>query len=121
MRSKRQETLERRRKLHEALRALSHEHLMRGTIIERTRRCGRANCACAKDPKARHHGKYLSVQLNGRTVAIHLRAEDEERVRQAIAAYQRLWAIVNELTSCEVADLRREAKERARGRKRRQG
>jgi hypothetical protein len=119
--SKRQETQQRRRELHEALRSLSFGHLMRGSVVERARRCGREGCACAGDPKARHRGKYVSVHLDGRTVAIHLRPEDEERVRHAIDAYHRLWTIINELTSCEVADLRREARERARGRKRRQG
>jgi hypothetical protein len=117
--SKSQEAQRRRRKLHEAMRALSFESLMRGSIVERLRRCGRKNCACANDPGARHRQKYVSVWLEGRTVAIHLRAEDEQRVARAIDAYQRLWSIINGLTSCEVADLRREARERARGRKRR--
>jgi len=116
--SKRQDTQRRRRKLHEELRGLSFQPLMRGSIVDRMRRCGRAGCACASDPAARHSGKYLSVNLDGRTVAIHLRAEDEERVRRAIEAYRRLWEVINGLTGCEVADLRREARERVRGRKR---
>lgn len=107
--------------MHQALRALAFQPLMRGTIVERARRCGRAECACARDPKARHVGKYLSVHLDGRTVAIHLRPQDEDRVRVAIEAYGRLWEIINGLTSCEVADLRREARERSRSRKRRSG
>lgn len=121
MSSKRQETQRRRRQLHDALRALAFEPLMRGTVIERVRRCGRSDCACANDPEARHAGKYVSVTLEGRTVAIHLRPEDEERVRHAIDAYHRLWTIINELTSCEMADLRRESRERSRGRRRRRG
>jgi hypothetical protein len=121
MLSKRQETQRQRGELHEQLRGLGFEHLMRGSIVERRRKCGRASCACARDPDARHPERYLSVSLDGRTVAIHLRLEDEERVRKAIAAYARLWGIVNGLTICEVADLRREASERARGRRRRRG
>jgi len=119
MLSKRQETQRRWRRLHEELRNFAFTHLMRGTIVERRRRCGRANCACASDSGARHPEKYLSVNLQGRTVALCLRPEDEPRVQGAIDAYQRLWTIINELTSCEVADLRREARERARGRRRR--
>jgi len=101
------------------MRSLSHEPLMRGSIVERARRCGRAECACSRDTEARHSSRYLSVNLDGRTVAIHLRAEDEERVRRAIDAYHRLWEIINGLTACEVSDLRREARERVRGRRRR--
>ncbi len=119
MLSKRQETQKRRRRLHEQLRAFAFERVMRGSIVERARKCGRASCACARNPSARHREKYVSVHLDGRTVAIHLRPEDEERVRGAVGAYARLWEIINGLTACEVADLKREARERARARKRR--
>jgi hypothetical protein len=119
MSSKREETQRLRRQLHEELRTFAFERLMRGSIIDRRRRCGRGNCACARDPASRHPSKSVSVHLDGRTVAIHLRPEDEERVRRAVAAYARVWKIINGLTACEVADLRREARERARGRRRR--
>jgi hypothetical protein len=119
MASDRSETLRRRRQLHEQMRALSFEPLMRGTIVERLRRCGRPNCACAKDPSARHGGKFLTVHLDGSTEAVHLRPDDEERVRKAVAAYARLWEIINGLTACELADLRRQARERRRATKRR--
>jgi hypothetical protein len=119
MASDRETTQRRRRRLHEALRALSFTPLMRGSIVERVRRCGRPNCACARDAAARHGGKFLTVSLDGRTQAVHLRPEDETRVRQAIAAYDQLWRIVNDLTACEMGDLRREARERRRARRRR--
>ena len=120
MASDREDTQRRRRQLHQELRALSFEPLMRGSIVERLRRCGRPNCACARDPEARHGGQFLTVSLDGRTQALHLRPDDEPRVRQAIASYQRLWDIINGLTACELSDLRREAKERRRSRRRRQ-
>ena len=110
-----------RRELHETMRALSYEPLMRGTIVERVRQCGKPSCACARDPKARHGGKFLTVQLDGRTQALHVRPEDEERIQKAIAAYKRLWEIINGLTACELSDLKRQARERRRARARRQG
>jgi len=119
MSSERLEIERRRQDLCQQLRALSFERLMRGSIYERWRRCGRRRCACAKDPKARHPSKFLTVFLAGRTRGLHLRAEDEERAQTAIAAYNRLWKIVNELTACEVAELRRQVRERQRARKRR--
>lgn len=109
----------RRHDLRQQLRALSGEPLMRGSIYERWRRCGRPGCACAQNPKAVHPSKFLTVFLAGRTRGFHLRAEDEERVQKAVAAYNRLWKIVNELTACEVAELRRQIRERQRERKRR--
>jgi len=119
MGSEREDIQRRRRHLHEELRALSFEPLMRGSIVERVRKCGRANCACARDPSARHSGQFFTVHLDGRTHALHLRPEDEPRVRQAVAAYLHLWEIINGLTACELSDLRREARERRRSRRRR--
>jgi len=118
MPSERHEIERRRRDLHQQLHALSFEPLMRGSIYQRRRRCGRPSCACATSPEALHPSKFLTVFLAGRTRGFHLRAEDEERAQQAIAAYNRLWQIVNELTACEVAELRRQVRERRRARTR---
>ena len=100
---------------------MSEQPLMRGSVVERQRRCGRANCACARDPQARHRGTFLTVHLQGATQAVHVRPEDEAGVRAAVAAYQRLWAVIDGLTACELADLRRQARERRRARQRRRG
>jgi len=119
MASERHEIARRRHALQQQLQALSGAPLMRGSIYERRRRCGRPSCACATNPKARHASKFLTVFWAGRTRGFHLRAEEAEGVRQAIAAYERLWEIVNDLTACEVAELRRQVRERQRARKRR--
>lgn len=116
--SDREQTRRRRRELLEQVRALSFAALMRGSLVERVRRCGRPNCACARDPGKRHGGKFLTVHLDGRTHALHVRPEDEIRVRAAIDAYARLWGLINKLTACELSDLKREARERHRARRR---
>jgi hypothetical protein len=119
MPSDREDTQRRLRQLRERLRALSHAPLMRGSLVERLRRCGRPNCACARDPAARHGGKFLTVHLDGRTQAVHVRPEDEPYIRDALASYQQLWDVINGLTSCELAELRRQVRERRRARQRR--
>jgi hypothetical protein len=58
----------------------------------------------------------LTVHLEGRTHALHLRPEDAARVRQASTAYGRVWEIINGLTACAMRDLRREGWERRRAR-----
>lgn len=121
MSSERGPIARRRRRLREQLRALSDRPLMRGSVVERRRRCGRANCACARDPEARHRGTFLTVHLEGATQAVHVRPEDEAAVRAAVAAYQRLWTVINALTGCELAALRRQAGARRRARRRRRG
>lgn len=105
MASDREQTDRRRRHLREQVRALSGGPLMRGSLVERVRRCGRPNCVCAHDPRRRHRGTFLTVQLGGRTHALHVRPEDEARVRAAIGAYTRLWTLINHLTACELAEL----------------
>ena len=119
MPSDREDTQRRLRQLRERLRTLSHAPLMRGSLVERLRRCGRPNCACARDPAARHGGKFLTVHLDGRTQAVHVRPEDELYIRDAIASYQQLWDVINGLTACELAELRRQVRERRRARQRR--
>ena len=61
------------------------------------------------------------MQLGGRTNALHVRPEDEPKVRLAIGAYAKLWEIINALTECELSDLRREARARQRSRGRTRG
>jgi len=121
MASEREQIERRRRQLREQLRALSTVRLMRGSLVERLRRCGRPNCACARDPGARHGGRFLTVQLDGRTQAVHVRPQDEDAVRAAVTAYRQLWEVINGLTSCELAELRRQARERRRARQRKRG
>ena len=114
MRLDRAEIQRRRLRLRQVWGALSLEPLMRGSLVERRRRCGRPNCACAKDPRKRHGGRFLTVQIGGRTHALHVRPEDEARVRAALGAYARAWDLINQLTLCELSDLKREARERRR-------
>ncbi len=121
MASEREATQRRRQQLQEQLRALTCAPLMRGSIVERRRKCGKANCACASDADARHAGKVVTVFLEGRTQVLPLRGEDESRVHGALEAYERAWRIINGLTACELADLRRQARERQRARRRRKG
>lgn len=118
MTSERRAIERRRAALQEQLRALSGEPLMRGSLYERRRRCGRPSCACATHAPARHASAFLTVFWDGRTRGLHVRPEDAEQVQQAIAAYQRLWELVNELTACEIAELRRRGRERPRAGKR---
>jgi hypothetical protein len=117
--SHRHQLVRRREQLLARLGALVGGPLMRGSIVERTRRCGKPSCACARDPKARHGGLYLSVHLDGATRAVPLRSADVERVREAVGRYERLWDTLSELTRCELAEMRRASGERRRGQGRR--
>ncbi len=66
---------------------LAHAQPMRrGSLSERTIRCGKAGCACADNPKARH-GPYhsLTQAVGGKTRSRFLTEEQAAVARQQIA------------------------------------
>ena len=71
--------------------------LMRGKVYERERKCGRASCPCASGGP-RHPGLQLTVNLGGRTRTRYVRQGERAAVEAKVAAYRRLWELVDELT-----------------------
>jgi hypothetical protein len=63
--------------------------MRRGSLTERFVKCGKAACACHRDPDARH-GPYYSVSrvVHGRTQSRWLTAEQAAVVRAQVAAGQ---------------------------------
>ncbi len=61
--------------------------MRRGSISERTIRCGKPNCACATDPEARH-GPYFSFTraVGGKTRSRFLSAEQAALAQEQVAA-----------------------------------
>lgn len=61
--------------------------MRRGSLSERTVKCSKPGCACAKDPKARH-GPYYSLThaSGGKTHSRFLNAEQADLARQQIDA-----------------------------------
>ncbi len=96
---------QRLRRAHNKLRQLCFAPMMRGSLVERVRKCGQPSCACATDPKRRHPGLFFTVNLDSKQQSIHVRPEDANKIRAAIEAYHRLWDVVNELTICEIEKL----------------
>lgn len=71
------------------------DYVASGTLHSRTKVCGRPNCRCATDPRARH-GPYQewSRRSEGRLVHRILTAPQAERIARAIANYRELLALV---------------------------
>lgn len=76
--------------------------LMRGSLYERERKCGRAACTCATGGP-RHTGLQLTVNVGGRTRTRYVRQGERAVIEGRIAAYRRLWEIVEELTAVNLA------------------
>jgi len=77
-------------------------NLMRGTVYERQRKCGRASCTCATGGP-RHAGLQLNVTLAGRTRTRYVRRGERAEVEALVAGYRRLWTLVDELTEINLA------------------
>jgi hypothetical protein len=60
--------------------------MRRGSVSERTMKCGKAGCPCQEDPQARH-GPYYSLTrpMAGKTHSRYLSPEQAELARQQIA------------------------------------
>ena len=87
--------------------------MRRGSLSERTVKCGKPSCACALDPKARH-GPYYSFThaVGGQTHSRFLTAEQADLVRQQIDAGHKfrghvdaLWEVCEEWADNQLADV----------------
>ena len=87
-------------------------NLMRGTVYEPERKCGRASCSCATGGP-RHTTVRLNVTLGGRTRTRYVRQGERAAIEVMVAAYQRLWALVDELTEVNLRLLNAEPAGRA--------
>ena len=88
----------RRRRAQQDLRELLRSNIMRGSVVNTSRRCGKANCACATDETRRHARRAVTVTLGGRTRTAHLDDAHLGEVKQATSNYRRLWRLLDELT-----------------------
>ncbi len=77
-------------------------NLMRGLVYERQRKCGRRSCACATGGP-RHPGLQVNVTLGGKTRTRYVRQGERAQVEALVAAYHRLWQLVEELTAVNLA------------------
>jgi len=64
---------------------LSQRGVIRGTLLVRKRKCGKANCRCAGGEG--HESLFLVISENGRTRQFFVPKDWESRVRQWVADY----------------------------------
>lgn len=100
--------LQRRDALLNELRGLPN--LMRGTLYEPERKCGRPSCTCATGGP-RHATLRLNVTLGGRTRTRYVRRSERARVQALVTAYQRWRKLVEALTEVNLALLNAEPAE----------
>ena len=78
---------ERIRRIQEQIRAM--DYVSSGTLVTRTKVCGKPGCRCAHDPAARHGPYYeWGYMKDGRQVHRTLSAEQATVLKKAIANYR---------------------------------
>lgn len=87
------------------------EYFCKGTVLKRMMKCGKAQCACQKDP-AKRHGPYFewTYKANGRTVNIKLTAESAPLYQAAARQYRKLKAALRRLERLSTTALNQHAK-----------
>src|ERR1017187_3134705 len=97
--------------------------MRRGSLSERTIKCSKPSCACARDPKARH-GPYYSLThaVDGKTHSRFLTAAEADLARQQIAAGREFhahvdayWEACEEWADIQLADSSASRSEERRG------
>ena len=81
--------------------------ILRGSLIERYKRCGKSGCKCAE---GRGHGPkyYLSISHPGRRPEMdYIPAEFQEKVKTYLENYRKVKEILEELCSINRELLRR--------------
>ena len=91
----------------------SSPSMLRGVLFTLSRRCGRANCHCARGEP--HQSPALAYPEQGRTKTLTLTEADVPEVRRALSRYQAAKAKLDTAAATGVATLRTRAAAR-RGR-----
>jgi hypothetical protein len=77
----------------------SGQRLLRGTLSERSSKCGKPNCHCANGEL--HHSVYLVQSHAGKLRQICVPKPWRERVRQAVADFQEMQRLIEEVSELE--------------------
>jgi len=83
--------------------ALSRE-VIRGSVVFLRRACGKTNCRCARGQK--HRSLYLSRSKNGKTSMTYVPKKHEQKLLEASGRYQRIKALLNELSEANLKKLK---------------
>jgi len=79
--------------------------MVHGSLVEAARTCGKKGCRCARGEP--HTAFYLSRRIDGKTRLEHVSHGDVETVRRWREAHERLRALVEELTTALLEELRK--------------
>lgn len=75
-----------------------------GTLTENFRKCGKANCHCAREGHPGHGPSYvLTRSVNGKTQSVRVRADEVDETRGLVAEYWRFRELSSEFLEASEA------------------
>src|SRR5712692_12087033 len=77
----------------------SHQWVLRGTLSDRSSKCGKPNCHCATGEA--HRSVYLVQSHAGKLRQLCVPKAWQERVRQAVTDYQEMQRLIEEVSELE--------------------
>ena len=95
----------RKQQLMEELAGLGN--LIRGSLVHTMRKCGKKNCVCATGGKGHPVCLLSTSTVKARNKMTYISKENEETVSAGVASYRLVWEIIEELSSLNVASLKK--------------
>ncbi len=83
----------------------SLDNVIKGSIIEMKRYCGKKNCKCIKT-KTPHKSLFLSFKYKGKTKMIPIKKEQIPEIKSRISSYKELKSAIDELAMVNAELLR---------------
>lgn len=83
------------------------EEILRGSIVEVKRYCGKPNCRCSKGRK--HRSLYISQSNNGSSRLIYIPQHSEKEARRLIDNYHKLKGVMEEISRINMRLVRERA------------
>lgn len=95
----------RKRRLMDELAGLGN--LIRGSLVHTMRKCGKQDCVCATGGKGHPVCLLSTSTVKSRNKMTYVSKKNEETVSAGVASYRRAWEIIEELSSLNVASLKK--------------
>jgi hypothetical protein len=73
------------------------KNLMRGSMYNRERKCGKKSCWCSRR-EGGHPETMLTVHFKGEQIGISVPKEKRDEIGEMLKEYDRLWGFIEELT-----------------------
>lgn len=83
------------------------EGLIRGSIVETRKKCGRPDCECARGKL--HPHRYLSVGGKGGNRIVYVSDAEKPSFAEGVADYDRAWKLICRISEINIRLIKEEA------------